>query len=91
MDAQPAFTLVLALAVGIVMQSLARHLRVPSIVLLLFAGACLGPDGLGWIVPRSLGEGLLVIVNLAVAVILFEGGLNLERSSGSSPSAPPSP
>jgi NhaP-type Na+/H+ or K+/H+ antiporter len=80
MDAQPAFTLVLALAVGIVMQSLARHLRVPSIVLLLFAGACLGPDGLGWIVPRSLGEGLLVIVNLAVAVILFEGGLNLEIS-----------
>jgi NhaP-type Na+/H+ or K+/H+ antiporter len=80
MDAQPAFTLVLALAVGIVMQSLARHLRVPGIVLLLFAGACLGPDGLGWIAPRSLGEGLLVIVNLAVAVILFEGGLNLEIS-----------
>ena len=80
MDAQPAFTLVLALAVGILMQSLARHLRVPGIVLLLFAGAFLGPDGLGWIVPRSLGEGLLVIVNLAVAVILFEGGLNLEIS-----------
>ena len=80
MDPQPAFTLVLALAVGILVQSLARHLRVPGIVLLLFAGACLGPDGLGWIVPRSLGEGLLVIVNLAVAVILFEGGLNLEIS-----------
>jgi NhaP-type Na+/H+ or K+/H+ antiporter len=80
MDAQPAFTLVLALAVGILAQSLARHLRLPGIVLLLFAGAFLGPDGLGWIAPRSLGQGLLVIVNLAVAVILFEGGLNLEIS-----------
>ncbi|MBW2294536.1 MAG: sodium:proton antiporter [Deltaproteobacteria bacterium] len=30
--------------------------------------------------PRSLGEGLLDIVELAVAVILFEGGLNLEFS-----------
>ncbi|HEY5657224.1 MAG TPA: sodium:proton antiporter, partial [Myxococcota bacterium] len=80
MDTQPAFTLVVALAVGIVVQALARHLRVPGIVLLLCAGACLGPDGLGWIAPRSLGEGLLIIVNLAVAVILFEGGLNLEIS-----------
>ncbi len=76
----PAFTLALALAVGIVAQSAARHLRVPGIVLLLLAGAALGPDGVGWVQPRSLGEGLLLVVDLAVAVILFEGGLNLEIS-----------
>jgi len=69
---------VLALAVGIVAQSLARHLRIPGIVLLLFSGAALGPDGAGWVQPRGLGEGLFAIVDLAVAVILFEGGLNLE-------------
>jgi len=80
MDPQPAFTLVLALTVGILAQALARHLQVPGIVLLLFAGAALGPDGLGWIEPRSLGEGLMVVVHLAVAIILFEGGLNLEIS-----------
>ena len=80
MDPQPAFTLVLALTVGILAQGLARHLQVPGIVLLLFAGAALGPDGLGWIEPRSLGEGLMVVVHLAVAIILFEGGLNLEIS-----------
>jgi NhaP-type Na+/H+ or K+/H+ antiporter len=74
----PALTLVLAMAIGIVAQSLARHLRIPGIVLLLFAGAVLGPDGLAWIQPRALGEGLFAIVDLAVAVILFEGGLNLE-------------
>lgn len=78
--ADPAFTLVLALAVGVLAQSLARHLRVPGIVPLLLAGAALGPDGLGWVQPAALGEGLFSIVQLAVAVILFEGGLNLEIS-----------
>jgi NhaP-type Na+/H+ or K+/H+ antiporter len=71
---------VLALAVGIFAQSVSRHLRIPGIVLLLLAGACLGPDGLGWIHPRSLGQGLTAVVHLAVAVILFEGGLNLDIS-----------
>jgi NhaP-type Na+/H+ or K+/H+ antiporter len=79
-DQQPALTLVLALAVGIFAQSVSRHLRIPGIVLLLLAGVCLGPDGLAWIDPRSLGKGLAAVVHLAVAVILFEGGLNLEIS-----------
>jgi NhaP-type Na+/H+ or K+/H+ antiporter len=78
--AQPAFTLVLALAVGVLAQSVARHLRLPGIVLLLVAGAGLGPDGLGWVQPEQLGEGLLTLVELSVAIILFEGGLNLEIS-----------
>jgi len=76
--AHPALTVVLAIAVGIFAQALATHIRLPSIVLLLASGAALGPDGLGWIVPQDLGTGLLTIVELAVAVILFEGGLNLE-------------
>ncbi len=76
-ETHPALTLVLALAVGILAQSLARHLRMPGIVLLLIAGAGLGPDGIGWIEPRDLGPGLYTIVDIAVAVILFEGGLNL--------------
>ncbi|HXV35828.1 MAG TPA: sodium:proton antiporter [Myxococcota bacterium] len=68
------------MAVGILAQSVSRHLRVPGIVLLLFAGACLGPDGLAWIDPHALGAGLIAVVDLAVAVILFEGALNLEIS-----------
>jgi NhaP-type Na+/H+ or K+/H+ antiporter/Trk K+ transport system NAD-binding subunit len=71
---------VLALAVGVLAQSVSRHLKVPGIVLLLLAGAGLGPDGLGWIDPRSLGAGLFSVVDIAVAVILFEGGLNLQAS-----------
>jgi NhaP-type Na+/H+ or K+/H+ antiporter len=83
----PALVFALALGVGVFCQVVARHLRMPSIVLLLFAGVALGPDGLHWIDPADLGSGLLDIVRLAVAIILFEGGLNLElsrlrRSSG---------
>lgn len=70
--------LAVALAAGILAQSLARHLRLPGIVLLLAFGAALGPDGLGWVEPHDLGEGLFTLVDFAVAIILFEGGLNLE-------------
>ncbi|MFT4570900.1 MAG: NhaP-type Na+/H+ or K+/H+ antiporter [Planctomycetota bacterium] len=67
-----------AIAAGILAQSLGRHLRLPGIVLLLAFGAALGPDGLAWVEPHELGQGLFVLVDFAVAVILFEGGLNLE-------------
>jgi len=73
----PTFSLVLAAAAGMVAQITARHLRIPGIVVLLVVGAALGPDLLGWVHPRDLGSGLFAIVDIAVAVILFEGGLNL--------------
>ena len=79
MHASPSFIFALALGLGVAGQLVARHLRVPSIVLLLGAGVLFGPDGLGWIEPRVFGEkGLFGLVSLAVAVILFEGGLNLD-------------
>ncbi len=78
--ADPRLTFALALLAGMFAQALARHLRVPGIVLLLIAGVSLGPDGLGWVDPRQLGTGLYAIVDFAVAIILFEGGLNLEIS-----------
>jgi NhaP-type Na+/H+ or K+/H+ antiporter len=74
----PALVFALALGVGVFCQIVARHLRLPGIVLLLLAGVALGPDGLHWIDPSQLGDGLLHLVRLAVAIILFEGGLNLE-------------
>ncbi len=74
----PSFAFALALGAGVAAHVIARHLRIPSIVVLLAAGVALGPDGLGWIAPRALGEGLHAFVSLAVAVILFEGGLGLD-------------
>ena len=73
-------TVAIALAAGVLAQSISRQLRLPGIVLLLGTGALLGPDGLSWIEPRTLGDGLFGIVDFGVAIILFEGGLNLEWS-----------
>ena len=73
----PALTLAVAMAAGMVAQALARHLRIPGIVLLLATGALLGPDGLGVVQPHTMGPALMTLVGFAVAIILFEGGLNL--------------
>ena len=80
MDAALEITLQIVMTViaGISAQVLADYLKVPSIVLLLLIGMLLGADGLGVLHPNLLGTGLEVIVSLSVALILFEGGLNLE-------------
>jgi NhaP-type Na+/H+ or K+/H+ antiporter len=69
--------IVLAVVAGIGAQVLADVLRVPSIIFLLLFGIVLGSDGLNWLQPQSLGTGLEVMISLCVALILFEGGLNL--------------
>jgi NhaP-type Na+/H+ or K+/H+ antiporter len=74
----PALTIALGLATGIFSQSVAHHLRIPGIVLLLITGVLLGPDVGGVIQPETLGSALGIITGFAVAVILFEGGLNLK-------------
>lgn len=74
--------LAVVLALGIVAQWLAWRLKLPAIVLLLFMGF-----GLGYLVgapeeylgANSHGRSILFpMVSLAVGVILFEGGLNLQ-------------
>ncbi len=80
MEASFEITLQMAIAVfaGISAQVLAAYFRIPSIVLLLLLGILFGSDGIGLLHPHSLGPGLEVIVALATAIILFEGGLNLD-------------
>lgn len=73
----PAFVVAAALAAGVVSQALARHLRVPGLIVLLAAGVLLGPEALGVVRPEALGPALHLLVGMSVAVILFEGGLNL--------------
>lgn len=78
---QAALAVSIALAAGMIAQSLAQHLRVPGIVLLLGVGVLLGPDVAGLVRPTALGPALPVLVGFAVAVILFEGGMNLSLQS----------
>lgn len=69
---------VITVVAGIGAQILADFCKIPSIVFLLLFGIMLGPSALGVIHPALLGNGLEVIVSLSVALILFEGGLNLK-------------
>lgn len=70
-------TLALILGAGMVAQWLAWRAQIPSIIALLVAGLLLGPVT-GFLNPDDLlGGTLFPLVSLAVAVILFEGGLDL--------------
>lgn len=72
-------TLVLALVglLGIGAQWLAWRIQLPAIVLLVLFGLIAGPVT-GWIRPsQDLGVMFDPIIKIAVAVILFEGGLRL--------------
>lgn len=63
---------------GVAAQWVAWRMRLPAIVLLFFAGLVFGP-GLHILDPgRAFGFALQPMVGLAVAVIVFEGGLALE-------------
>ncbi|MEG4067412.1 cation:proton antiporter [Microcoleus sp. Pol11C2] len=70
--------MVMTVICGISAQVLAAYLKVPAIVFLLLFGILAGPDCFGVLHPNLLGSGLEVMVSLCVALILFEGGLNLE-------------
>ncbi len=79
-------SLALILGAGMLAQWLAWRSQIPSIIALLLAGLVLGPVT-GIIDPDELlGGTLFPLVSLAVAVILFEGGLDLPprelRSTG---------
>lgn len=76
----PSLTIAFALAAGIISQIVSHHVKIPGIVLLLFSGVILGPDVTGIIRPESLGSALTILTGFAVAVILFEGGMNLKFS-----------
>jgi NhaP-type Na+/H+ or K+/H+ antiporter len=77
-ETNPALTVGIALAAGVAAQAVARHILMPGIVVLLVAGVLLGPDVLGIMQPAQLGSALQMLVGFAVAIILFEGGMNLE-------------
>ena len=72
-------TLVCVLGIGTSAQILAERMRIPATGPLLIAGLLFGPDIIGLIQPEILREKsvLNLIVRIAVAVIVFEGGLLL--------------
>ncbi|SFR41100.1 sodium/proton antiporter, CPA1 family [Yoonia tamlensis] len=70
-----AFALVGALGVG--SQWVAWRLRMPAIVLMLVAGVLIGPVTGVFNPARDIGPLMGPMISIAVAIILFEGGLTL--------------
>lgn len=65
------------LALGMIAQWVAHRLHIPSILVLLGTGLLVGP-GIGILDPTELfGDLLFPIVSISVAIILYEGGLDL--------------
>ncbi|MGH8398038.1 MAG: cation:proton antiporter [Gammaproteobacteria bacterium] len=74
-DLAGAIALILVLGVGT--QWLAWRSKLPAIILLTIAGLVVGP-GLHVLQPGlQFGHALETIISLSVAVVLFDGGLNL--------------
>ena len=69
------------LVLGIGAQLVARRLKVPSVLFLIFIGLALGESGLGIVTLETFGEGLSIVVGLSVSIIVFDGAfdLRLER------------
>lgn len=72
------FYLMITLVVGIASQWTAWRFRLPAIVVMSVVGLLIGPL-FGWINPKEVfGDLFGPIISAAVAIILFEGSLNLD-------------
>lgn len=77
----PVMAIALVGALGVGSQWLAWRLRMPAIVLMLLAGILVGPVAGVFDPQRDIGPLMGPIISIAVAIILFEGGLTLNLHS----------
>lgn len=69
---------VVVMIIGIFSHMLGKILKIPSIVFLLTAGVILGPEVTGIIQADSFGNGIELLVSFSVAIIVFDGGLDID-------------
>src|SRR5919206_5111561 len=67
----------LILGAGLVSQLIATILKVPEMVVLVAAGALIGPSVLGLVENPLGGIGAQLLFNIGVALILFHGGTGI--------------
>jgi len=75
--ATPTAAFIIAVVIATAAQMLANRYRFPPILLWLVAGMVLGPFGLHALHVESIQPALHTLIELGLAIILFEGGLNL--------------
>jgi len=73
----PTTVFVIAVLVAVVSQIASERMRFPPIFLWLLAGMALGPFGLHLLHAETIEPALHTLIELGLAIILFEGGLNL--------------
>ena len=76
-ESTPTTAFVIAVLIAVAAQLLAARLKFPPIIIWLIAGMALGTFGLDWIRADLLAGAMHTLIELGLAVILFEGGLNL--------------
>ncbi len=74
---EPTAVFVIAVLVAVFAQLASERMRLPPIFLWLLAGMSLGPFGLHLLQTESIEPALHTLVELGLAIILFEGGMNL--------------
>src|SRR5215204_809867 len=67
----------LILGAGLVSQLIATVIRLPQMVVLVAAGALIGPSVLGLVSNPLSGLGAQLLFNIGVALILFHGGTGI--------------
>jgi potassium/hydrogen antiporter len=67
----------LILGAGVVAQLIATLLKIPEMVVLVAAGALIGPSVLGIVSNPLNGVGAQLLFNIGVAIILFHGGTGI--------------
>ncbi len=75
--AQILFNFGVILGAGLVSQLVARLLRIPEMIVLIAAGALIGPSVLGIASNPLGGMGAQLLFNIGVAMILFHGGIGI--------------
>jgi len=77
----PTSVFVIAVIVAVLCQMASAKMKFPPIFLWLLAGMSLGPYGLHVLHAEQVDGALHTLIELGLAVILFEGGLNLNLKS----------
>ncbi|CAN5208018.1 hypothetical protein BH24ACT17_BH24ACT17_15800 [soil metagenome] len=67
----------LILGAGLVSQLIATVIKIPQMVVLVAAGALIGPSVLGLVSNPLGGVGAQLLFNIGVALILFHGGTGI--------------
>ena len=73
----PTVVFVIAVLIAVFAQLASERMRLPPIFLWLIAGMTLGPFGFHVLQTESIEPALHSLVELGLAIILFEGGMNL--------------